>query len=439
MERRTVSDTVKWNLCSSCGICKNVCSLECISWRRDKGMYQPLIDEKRCVSCGICAKVCPGLEFNYGREAVLPKEASLGSYAGLYNAWSKNKDIRHVSASGGVISTMIECLLREKAYDTAFCVNSYDYGEQLRTEPVYIKDVMQCLEDSSIPKSRYLPVSHEEAVKYIRQNPDKRVILIGTSCAVRGLQNVIAHFKLCRSNYLIIGLFCDRVFNYNVYDYFSKDSFCKGKELVKLHFKNKESGGWPGNMKLLFSDGSSAYIDKDERAKAKDYFMPERCMYCIDKLNVSADISLGDNYTGENSSPLGSNSVIIRTEAGQNAWNISRDSIEYAETTIDAIAKGQYLDWRLNNYYYSRLKQKQIKADKIDINKGVKPEKASSEYRQRWMRDLRKLRAGEVYCECPAALDEQLKRAEKESKTNTSLFRKAFSRFYRLVSKFLRG
>lgn len=71
-----------------------------------------------------------------------------------------------------------------------------------------------------------------------------------------------------------------------------------------FNFKNKDSGGWPGNMKFYFSDGKCVFKNKSERVKIKDYFKPERCVYCVDKLNVFADISLGDNYTDQNSSSL---------------------------------------------------------------------------------------------------------------------------------------
>lgn len=73
-------------------------------------------------------------------------------------------------------------------------------------------------------------------------------------------------------------------------------------------------------MKFIFTDGTVAYQDKAERVKIKNYFMPERCLYCIDKLNVYADISVGDNYTQQDSSLLGSNSVIIRTNIGMTVW-----------------------------------------------------------------------------------------------------------------------
>lgn len=84
-----------------------------------------------------------------------------------------------------------------------------------------------------------------------------------------------------------------------------KSRYCGGNALEKLHFKNKESGGWPGDMKFFPENAGSFYVPLGERARMKRYFMPERCLYCVDKLNVLGDISLGDNYTNTASSPPG--------------------------------------------------------------------------------------------------------------------------------------
>lgn len=149
---------------------------------------------------------------------------------------------------------------------------------------------------------------------------------------MQAIRRIISMYHLEEENYLLIGLFCEGVMNYNVWNYFN-DKFCKGKELSAFHFKNKESGGWPGNVKLIFADGSFKYIDKKERVKVKRYFKPERCLYCIDKLNVTADISLGDNYTGIDSSPLGSDSVIVRTSKGLEAWKAVEDIFEVRPIT----------------------------------------------------------------------------------------------------------
>ena len=65
--------------------------------------------------------------------------------------------------------------------------------------------------------------------------------------------------------------------------------------------------------------------------------MPECCLYCIDKLNVNADISVGDNFTDIESSELGSNSVIIRTAKGQKAWELAKDNLINVRIPIEKI------------------------------------------------------------------------------------------------------
>lgn len=428
MDNQTVKQTAELKLCISCGMCKNICPVSCISWKRENGMYYPVIDERTCVHCGKCLSVCPGIGMSY--ETLL--DSATGTYSATYNGWSKDEQIRHVSASGGVITTMIQALLECKMYDVAFCVGSYDYRNQLTVKNFYADE-----NHTSSPKSRYLPVSHENTVTYISQNPDKKAILIGTSCAIRGLLNVINEQRLNRENYLLVGLFCDKVFNYNVHDYFQK-TFCGEDELVNVHFKNKESGGWPGNMKFFLEDGRTFYIDKDERGKIKEYFMPERCLYCIDKLNVSADISLGDNYTTEHSSELGSNSIFIRTELGQQAWLVIADRVEFYPVSVEKIHKAQYIDGRLNNAYYAALKEEETKKKygvDIQLNKGVVLSENIRNYEQAWKRNLARLHAGEVYDIKPEELDRQM---HLDDKKNSKSIRSFVERGYYAIKRRIR-
>lgn len=415
MERRTVELTARTGLCTSCGICKSMCPQACISWDRARGMFLPVIDPQRCVRCGICARVCPGLGFAYPPGT--PMEAMTGQVHAAYNAWSRDAHIRHVSASGGVVSTLLETLLKSGAYDGAFCVDRYAYDEQLKTELVDWARLTGGIGSTDLPKSRYLPVSHEQTVAYMQENRAKRLILVGTSCAIRGLLCAIEQLKLDREQYLLVGLFCDKVFNYNVYAHM-ENAYGEGKKLSALHFKNKESGGWPGNMKLLFQDGTSAYQDKAARMDAKAYFAAERCLYCIDKLDVCADISLGDNYTEKNSSPLGSNSVIVRTQKGLSAWEAVCAGLEAYPVEMEQIAKAQYLEGRAQQLCFAELKQDEIRketGETIDLNRGVVRRADSREYRRAWNMQRSMLNAGAVYDADPAELEKQRKRAAKRA------------------------
>ena len=408
-----IKQTTDWNLCCGCGVCVGICPKQCIAWERKNGMYQPWIDTAECVLCGLCAKVCPGLGHKYAKKEA--KTAVIGTVLHSYNAWSRDEDLRFVSASGGVVSTMTRELLLKGQYDTAFLVGDYCCDRQLCTRPAAAGELEHAAQ-TKFPKSRYLPVSHENAVRYIRKNREKKVIFVGTSCAIRALCAAIEQLRLPREQYLMIGLFCDSVFAYSVLNFFSSEAFCGAKKLTELHFKNKESGGWPGNMKFFFSDGSTAYQNKREREKAKEYFMPERCLYCIDKLNASADISVGDNYTGVDASKEGSNSVLIRTEIGNRAWESVQGLLELREISIEQIAEAQALEWRLNRLMYAKLREKEINRSEetpIVLNTGVQTERNIKTYDASRKILLKKLKIGERYAEEPEIMQKKKEKLEK--------------------------
>lgn len=405
MDQLTIQDTVKNGLCCGCGVCKGICPRSCISWKKEHGLYTPLIDQTQCINCGLCYRVCPGLGHHYA-PANSVTEAVTGAVLACHTARSKDSPIRHVAASGGVVSTIIQELLSKGYYEGAFCLDSYDYREQLQTRYFTANEVSACWQQSNTPKSRYLPVSHEHAVMFMKSHPSSRLILVGTSCAIRGLQAAAKALKLNMEQYLFLGLFCDQVFNYNILPYF-EDTFAEGAPLKALHFKNKESGGWPGNLKLYPETGDPFYVSKKEREKAKPYFMPERCLYCVDKLNVCADISLGDNYTGIDDSPLGSNSVIIRTQKGLSVWDTVRDSLEIRNSSIEAIRSGQYLDGRMKNLYFSDIKSASMPSD-IHLNTGIPRTEDYRNYFPAWKASKKQLVAGALYDEIPEQVGKQM-------------------------------
>lgn len=423
MEQITVSKTVDSGLCTSCGICKGICPKDCIRWIKKDGLYIPQIEAVKCVNCGLCAAVCPGLDHSYEAQNDAVSTVT-GNVLACFNAWSRDARLRHISASGGVVSTIVESLLSANLYDSVFCLDTYDYREQLNTKRHTAEGYLWERDNTTTPKSRYLPVSHEQAIRYMKANRNERLIIIATSCALRGITAAIQKLNLNRENYLLIGLFCDKVFNYNVVSYL-QNQFCPGETLTALHFKNKESGGWPGDMKLFPEGKSSFYVSIHERGRVKDYFMPERCLYCVDKLNVLADISLGDNYTGIHSSELGSNSVILRTPRGLDAWNAAQDCIESRPVDIEAIQRAQYLEGRLNNLYFSDLKAAQL-GNAFDLNHGVPREQNAYDFRWAWKLNLKKLHTGQVYDRDPEKFQKQMRQDNKKTNPIVSFCKRSY-------------
>ena len=427
---RTIHATVANHLCISCGVCKAICPKGCITWKKEGGMYLPHIDTSLCVNCGLCVSVCPSIGPSY-----ISRETALATVTGevlqCFNAWSLNPQLRHVSASGGVVSTLIQELLKKGIYGGAFCLDSFDYREQLKTR-LYKAEDFAAPEATNAPKSRYLPVSHENAVSFMKENPEVRLVFVGTPCALGALQNAAQKMKRNREQDLYIGLICDRVFNYNVLPYFA-DIYGNGDEMTALHFKNKESGGWPGDMKFYPTQGEPFYVPLEERGKAKAYFGAERCLYCVDKLNILADICLGDNYTGQDSSELGSNSVIIRTPVGMHAWEQAAENLEIHPVTIQQIQKAQDILWRLNNLCYGDLKAMKTG---IVLNAGVPREQKAMDYERSWHEQLKKMRYGACYDTNPEKL---WKLQNREGKKTNPFLGFMLRGYYYLRRKLKRG
>ncbi len=351
----------KENLCVSCGICKGVCPTQAIHYEKQDGLYVPAINEEKCTNCGLCQAVCPGKGFNYsdlykrmGRE--IPKDLLCGTCIKALTSMSKSQQILKNATSGGTVTTLVTELLKKGVYDVAFCVSGYCYNDQVESEPFRKNDSF-----SGVVKSRYIPISQTKAVKYIISNRDQRIIFIGVSCFIQGLTRVISQFGLNRNNYLLLGLFCGKNYNYNIVDYFQR---AEKKQIKELYFRSKDAGGWPGDMKIRFQDNTEKTLDKIERIKIKDFYQMERCLYCMDKMNQFADISLGDNYTKKNQLADGTNSVIIRTDIGKRVWNEEKDKFDIWDADFNEIMQSQQMVARKINIKNMILKDSSMLIEK---------------------------------------------------------------------------
>ena len=387
--------TVKNNMCVSCGFCRAVCSSNCIEYELYMGKYIPRIIQDKCTECGICIEICPSLNVNFNsRRSCNETEETLNQYIGrftkCFSAYSKNVETRINSVSGGCVTTLIQKLLDTEEYDVAFLVDSFNYLNFCETKAYRKNDN---LKDTA--KSRYIPISHESMVKYILEKREEKIIVVATSCAVHALNNVINKFKLSKEKILILGLFCDKVMNYNIFDYF-EDYNKMGESLKNLVFRTKENSVWPGHLKLEYGNNKSVYLPSLERIILKDYFVIERCLYCIDKLNQFADISFGDCYSKKTKSEKGLNSVIIRSAQGSKVWEKVKDEISFTETEIDDIYEGQKIDLKRMNYIFSLIKDSETNL-KIYKNLSFIKEIDELENRHEYEQAIEKLQIGEDY------------------------------------------
>ena len=160
-------------------------------------------------------------------------------------------------------------------------------GEEVKSIPT--NDLQQIMFSA---KSKYLPVSMEDTVSFIKDHPEKRVIVVATPCQIAGIKKFLLELGLNDKNLLFCGLFCEKTLNMNIIDYYQK-VFGENEEIINEYFfRTKKDGRWPGHTRIRFNSGREVTIHRRVRMQLKEYFQLHRCVYCIDKLNQLADIFL---------------------------------------------------------------------------------------------------------------------------------------------------
>lgn len=417
MVKKTIDIVKNNNICVSCGTCAAVCPKKCIQYNRQGGIYTPTINENECIKCGMCYKMCPSIDFDYldlYRKASLqaPEDIYTGNVINCYTAYCKDPKMIKSATSGGVIVTIIRKLLQEKRYDCAFLADSFNFDLQAQANRYD-----NILEYNDICKSKYVFVSQERTIKYILGHRDEKIILVGTPCFFHAFQKVVATYSLNRNNYLMIGLFCDKSLSYNFIEYF-EDVIVKGS-IKKLYFRNKEAGGWPGNIQVVKDNGEKVTLPAQKRMEVKDYFCPERCHYCMDKLNQFSDISVGDNYTGLNSQKEGSSCIIVRTNKGVDILENVEPLFVLDKIPISVIQESQHILQKAENHKQALLFSKKtgLKCDILPM----KHEPIGIKTHISYFYKIHKTKIGRDYPQTKVKLQQELKLKHLIAKIKTGV------------------
>lgn len=401
MEYGSVSDVARAGLCCSCGLCEAVCPVGAVSLAEHGGSWVPEVEG--CVGCGRCVEACPGSSASWDPSLPIADQLA-GPCLLAASAWSRDASVFSNAVSGGVATQLVSGLLSSGDYDAAFLSGPAVPGGRVDAAPYRAGDDL-----APTQKSKYVQVSHAGTLRYMRSHPGERLVVVAVPCAVRGLLSAVDLFHLDRENYLFIGLFCDKTMRYGVVDYLS--SLGKEGVVASVDFRSKEPSGWPGGVVLHYPDGSSTPLPRERRMEVKELFCPERCLYCLDKLNVLADISLGDDYTGDGANPGGANSVVVRTERGMRAWGACAGEIDSIPSSLSAVSESQGLGRRLDNLAFSRVKEAESGCPPINegISSGDGPG-ADGELDNRYRGLLRTASFGGRYEEAPRALEAEVLR-----------------------------
>lgn len=336
MRNRNIKKTLNADLCTGCGICEGACPTGAISMIVTEGNFRPVVDKEKCTNCGRCIKACPGLGVDLvGLADKYQSDASnhdkmVGRYEKCFTGYSNDDEVRFHSASGGMVSQFLIWLLENKKIDGAI-VTKFD-----KESPLLVKTFIATTREDIISarSSKYAPVTLNRTAQDIKAAPGSRYVVVGLPCHIQGMrklmdidkklrEKVIGLFGIycsCgRSFYLTEHVFKERGISKNKITYFQyRDEGCLGKMVVKVPEGNANT------IRVNDSNSESVLYNKDVVYKEhyqsyyhplRSFFVPRRCLFCIDHYAELSDVCFGDIHIKPYSDDkVGVNSIIVKNK-----------------------------------------------------------------------------------------------------------------------------
>jgi coenzyme F420 hydrogenase subunit beta len=288
------------------------------------------------------------------------------------------------SQSGGIVSALLISLMQRGEIKGAVVV-SMEAGYPPRP---MIKIAETEEEIISAQKSKYCPVPLLSAIEKIK-NIDYPIAFVGLPCHIHGLYNIFDVFpELEKTVKYKIGLICGGTMGYTAMDYLLSKTKKKSNSKWSLTFRDKSSGGYPGNVKIV-NDGEIHVLPFENRLAIKDYFTPARCRICFDKMNVLSDITLGDpwgvNYADHKN---GDSVCIARNARGLEIINqaMQGNMVSLREIDYNEVVEGQKIchkkeDWK--GYMEAWIKMGNIPPNYYDFVNGFANKHEKDKYLQK--------------------------------------------------------
>jgi len=332
-EINNINYILKKDICVSCGACRVICPQKCIEVGEQKRNYKPRVDVSRCINCKMCLEVCPSYKVDYNEFAPSNRNILLGEYTDIFAGYIDVNDERIKSTSGGIITNLLKYLINSGLVDAVTVVPSItSINEQVK---MIVTNNIGDVEDGR--GSKYTNVDISECIKYIVQNSEKKVALVGTSCQFESVKKIIKMRNLNEENYLFIGIFCSKTLNHNVLKYYNSKFTPNGHDIDRFVFRSKIRNGAPGETLIQVGE-KKTYIENSFRRNISDYFKNARCLYCFDRNNHLSDISIGDCFVEGFDSDLGESIVIVRNEKGKNLIDLL-DNVRRIELNAEFLSE----------------------------------------------------------------------------------------------------
>jgi len=344
-----VKNAVNSNLCTGCGTCAGICPNKTLEMEMTaEGTYIPRIVTDSCQGCSVCSEVCPVnkeniTELNQFIYNKMPDNLLIGNFIDCYTGYSTDSDIRWKATSGGIITTLLIYLLRNKLIDGALLTRA-SREDPLRAEPFIARTENDIL---SAMGSKYIPVALNQLLMRILSE-DGKYAVVGLPCHIQGIRR--AELKVAGLRDKIIyhfGLTCSRTMSRRGVEHILRKIGVSTGDVAEMKYRGE---GWPGNIGVSLKGGEKKKLSNQRSLWSEIFggyfFAPFCCTLCYDQLNEFADISFADAWISKivKEDKRGTSIIVTRTPLG-------------AKLLDDAVAAGRI---QVSSVYYKDVLQSQL-------------------------------------------------------------------------------
>lgn len=312
-----IAYTLRHQLCTGCGVCEDACPSKAIQIVVHQGKFEPKVNEKLCGNskgCHRCYDTCAGLGINlvgmaksYFTDDGIKEDKMVGRYLRCFSGYSNDYDIRYHSASGGMVSQFLIWLLENDKIDGAV-VTKFD-----RDNPLMVKTFIATSREEVIlaRSSKYAPVSLNHASRDIKAASGHRYVVVGIPCHIQGFRKLMETDKRLREK--VIGLFaiyCSSGRTFNLTEHVMKERKIQRENLSYFAYRDN---GCLGNMKAICNGEVYEERYQSYYHPLRSFFIPRRCLFCIDHYGELGDICFGDLHIEPYiRDKIGVNSLVVR-------------------------------------------------------------------------------------------------------------------------------
>jgi coenzyme F420 hydrogenase subunit beta len=327
--------------CIQCGACVAACPTDSIGVGADD--LPELV--KMCIGCGNCWDYCPRGGLRYERQWKITGGDDNVSGAGdpITEFSAKvGADWQENAQDGGVVTAMLIRLLAAGEIDGALVATESD-EEPWKADAYLATTRDELVENAGSFYNQTMALGYLDLDGWAHKLPDKppgeiSLALVGTPCEIEGLRALQdaggdygSETAGVEAVEYTVALMCTKNFNYErlIGDQLREKRGIHPDDIGKLDVIDGKMKVYDTDLDLLLEEDVEAFHDAALKG----------CDECADFTGYCADVTVGSVGSGDEYS-----SVILRTERGMEAWELTEPALEYHDLE-DRSAIGGLQSW----------------------------------------------------------------------------------------------